>query len=173
MFKDIDSGLIKCMNTSDPTAAPSYPLADLCVLADLPVRTVRYYVQVGLVDRPEGETRAARYGARHLEQLLLIKKWTAAGVSLERIRDLLQGDQAPVPSRPRAAGSVEVCSHLTVADGIEVVIEPGRAGLSPEQVRHFIKGVMAIYAEITSAAVSRQASPEPKQAQEQEPKGKK
>ena len=52
--------------------APSYPLADLCVLADLPLRTVRYYVQIGLVDRPEGETRAARYGARHLEQLLQI-----------------------------------------------------------------------------------------------------
>ena len=49
------------MNTD---ASPSYPLAELVVLADLPPRTVRYYVQIGLVDRPEGETRAARYGAR-------------------------------------------------------------------------------------------------------------
>ena len=71
-----------------------HPLADLCVLADLPPRTVRYYVQIGLVDRPEGETRAARYGARHLEQLLQIRKWTAAGVSLERIR---AGRARPVP----------------------------------------------------------------------------
>ena len=30
--------------------APSYPLADLCVLTDLPTRTIRYYVQIGLVD---------------------------------------------------------------------------------------------------------------------------
>lgn len=127
----------------------SYALADLCVLADLPVRTVRYYVQVGLVDRPAGETRAARYGAKHLEQLLLIKKWTAAGVSLDRIRELLQGEQAPIPPRPRAVGSVVVRSHLTVADGIDVVIEPGRAGLSPEQVRHFIKGVMAVFAQVS------------------------
>ena len=125
----------------------SFALADLCVLADLPVRTVRYYVQVGLVDRPEGETRAARYGAKHLEQLLLIKKWTTAGVSLERIRELLRGEQAPIPPRQKAIGSVEVCSHLIVADGIEVVIDPGRAGMSPEQVRHFIKGVMAAYAQ--------------------------
>ncbi len=58
------------MNTD---ASPSYPLAELAVLADLPPRTVRYYVQIGLVDRPEGETRAARYGARHLEQLLQIR----------------------------------------------------------------------------------------------------
>ncbi len=139
------------MNTDSASSTPSYPLADLCVLADLPPRTVRYYVQIGLVDRPEGETRAARYGATQLEQLLLIKKWTAAGLSLDRIRELLRGEQAPVPPRARAIGSVEVRSHLMVADGVDVVIEPGRAGLSPEQVRQFIKGVMAVFAQVSGA----------------------
>ena len=137
------------MNTDSSPPTPSYPLADLCVLADLPPRTIRYYVQMGLVDRPQGETRAARYGATQLEQLLLIKKWTAAGLSLERIRELLHGEQAPVPSRARAVGSVEVRSHLMVADGVDLVIEPGRAGLSPEQVRRFIKGVMAVFAQVS------------------------
>jgi len=139
------------MNTDPESSTPSYPLADLCVLADLPPRTVRYYVQIGLVDRPEGETRAARYGATQLEQLLLIKKWTAAGLSLDRIRELLRGEEAPVPPRARAIGSVEVRSHLMVADGVDVVIEPGRAGLSPEQVRQFIKGVMAVFAQVSGA----------------------
>jgi DNA-binding transcriptional MerR regulator len=139
------------MKSNIDTTIPSYPLADLCVLADLTHRTVRYYVQIGLVDRPVGETRAARYGPQHLEQLLLIKKWTAAGVSLERIRDLLKGEQAPIPPRSRAIGSIEVCSHLLVADGLEVVIEPSRAGLSPEQVRNFIKGVMAVYAQVSDS----------------------
>jgi len=159
------------MKPKTPPPEKTYALADLCVLADLPVRTVRYYVQVGLVDRPEGETRAARYGARHLEQLLLIKKWTTAGVSLDRIRELLQGEQPPIPPRQRAVGSVEVCSHLTVADGIEVVIEPGRAGLSPEQVRHFIKGVMAIFDQVTCRQ-SPGPVDEPKQKQTQILKGK-
>lgn len=137
------------MNTDPSPPAPSYLLADLCVLVDLPPRTVRYYVQMGLVDRPQGETRAARYGAGQVEQLLLIKKWTAAGLSLERIRELLHGEQAPVPPRTRAIGSVEVRSHLMVADGVDLVIEPGRAGLSPEQVRQFIKGVMAVFAQVS------------------------
>jgi len=154
--------------TTSPT--PNYPLADLCVLADLPPRTVRYYVQIGLVDRPEGETRAARYGALHLEQLLLIKKWTAAGVSLDRVRELLQGEQAPIPPRPRAIGSIEVCSHLMVADGVEVVIEPGRAGLSPEQARNFVKGVMAVFTQVSG---EQTGSTEPGQEQEQKPKGQK
>ena len=139
------------MNTDLESLKSTYPLADLCVLVDLPPRTVRYYVQIGLVDRPEGETRAARYGAAHLEQLLLIKKWTAAGLSLDRIRDLLHGEQAPVPPRARAVGSVEVHSHLMVADGVDLVIEPGRAGLTPEQVRQFIKGVMAVFDQVSSA----------------------
>lgn len=128
------------------TPNPSYPLNELCVLADLPVRTVRYYVQIGLVDRPEGETRAARYGVRHLEQLLLIKKWVAAGLALERIRELLHGAPPSVPARMPSVGSVVVRSHLTVAQGVEVVIEPGAAGLTPEQVRRFINSVMAAYA---------------------------
>jgi len=128
-----------------------HTLSELCVLADLPVRTVRYYVQNGLVDKPLGETRAARYGAKQLEQVLLIKKWSAAGVSLDRIRELLQGEEAPVPARVRRAGSVEVWSHLFVADGLEVVIEPGRAQMSPEQVRAFTRGVMALYASITDS----------------------
>ena len=106
--------------TSD-NPAPSYPLADLCVLADLPPRTVRYYVQIGLVDRPQGETRAARYGSKHLEQLLLIKKWTAAGVSLERIRELLHSGQPPVPPREILASvtgaslQVRALSYLCVS----------------------------------------------------------
>lgn len=125
---------------------PTYSLSELCVLADLSARTVRYYIQIGLVDRPEGETRAARYGSKHLEQLLSIRKWTAAGVSLERIRELLQGGTPPVPPRASRAGAVSVRSHVTVADGIEVVIDPERAGLSPEALRRFVRDVMAAYA---------------------------
>lgn len=137
------------MNKTTSITATEYTLADLCVLADMPIRTVRYYVQIGLVSKPEGETRAAKYGLRHLEQILLIKKWTNAGVSLERIRELLQGESSPVPPRVRALGSIEVCSHLTVVDGIEIVIEPNRAGLSPEQVRQFVRQVMQAYSDIS------------------------
>lgn len=124
---------------------PSYPLTELCALVDLPVRTVRYYIQQGLVDRPQGETRAARYSQQHVEQLLAIKKWSAAGLSLDRIRELLAGTEPNVPQRSRRPGSVEVVSHLYVADGLEILIEPGRAGLTPEQVRLFARGVMALY----------------------------
>ena len=123
----------------------TYLLSELCALVDLPVRTVRYYVQQGLVDRPQGETRAARYGERQLEQLRLIKKWTTAGLSLDRVRELLSGEDPTVPERPKRRGALEVVSRLTIDDGVELVIEPSRAGLTPEQVRAFSREVMKLY----------------------------
>jgi len=130
----------------------TYLISELCSLVDLPVRTVRYYVQQGLVDRPEGETRAARYGVKQLEQLQLIKKWTAAGLSLDRIRELLNGEEPDVPARSRRRGTLEVVSRLTIADGVELVIEPSRAGLTPEQVREFSRQVMRLFDQVTGQA---------------------
>jgi DNA-binding transcriptional MerR regulator len=139
---------MRCMNRQN-VPDRTYTLDDLCTLAELPKRTVRYYIQLGLVDRPIGETRAAHYTSHHLEQLLQTRKWSEAGVSLERIRELLDGAPPPVPPRPRASGTVEVCSHLIVADGIEITLEPSRAGLTPEQARAFFKGVLALHQNIT------------------------
>jgi DNA-binding transcriptional MerR regulator len=86
------------------TPAPSYSIDELAALAELPRRTVRYYIQQGLVDRPIGEKRAAYYTAVHLEQLLTIRKWQHAGLSLDRIREILAGPDATLmpPARPCA-----------------------------------------------------------------------
>jgi len=124
----------------------AYTLSELAALVELPERTLRYYIQIGIVDRPEGETRAAKYGQRHLEQLLEVRKWQRSGLSLERIREILAtpGLDEP-PPRPRGPGTVEVWSHLVVGPGVELTLEPGRAGLSPEAVRKLFKEVANAY----------------------------
>ena len=129
------------------TSTPKYSIEELATLVELPRRTLRYYIQQGLVDRPVGEKRAAYYTASHLDQLLTIRKWQHAGLSLDRIREILAGPDAGTlpPVRPRGAGTVEIWSHLVVTDGLEMTIEPSRAGLSPEQVRAFFRGVTALY----------------------------
>jgi DNA-binding transcriptional MerR regulator len=134
-----------------PPPNPSLTLDELCTLVELPTRTVRYYIQLGLVDRPDGETRAARYGRRHVDQLLQIRKWTGAGLSLERVRELLHGAEPVVPPRPRGPGTVEVWSHLVVADGLELTVEPSRAGLSPEQLRVFLDAIADAYQRVRQA----------------------
>lgn len=127
-----------------------YSIEELATLCGVTPRTVRYYIAEGLLERPQGERRGAHYLQRHLEQLLLIRRWTDAGLSLERIRELIAGAPEDPPRRPVPPGSVEIWSRATVADGLEVHLEPGRAGLTPEQVRAFIRGLAALYRQTRS-----------------------
>ena len=131
--------------------AKTYTLEEVASLVELPRRTVRYYIQSGLVDRPQGIAKGAYYTQRHVEQLLLVRKWQLAGLSLERIGEVMkQPTSGPLPPAPRRAGTVEVWSHLVVADGIELILEPGRAGLSPEQVRAFFRAVTQAYQHVNA-----------------------
>lgn len=134
-------------SSSEPEVK-KFNLDDLCTLSDTSKRTVRYYMQIGLVDPPIGATKAAHYLHHHLDQLLTIRKLSDAGVSLERIREVLSGETPPLPPRQRQAGSVEVRSHLFIADGVELEISPERAGLRPEQVRALVRAVMKAYEDL-------------------------
>ena len=140
-------------SSNSPNAAAEadikkFSLDDLCTLSDTSKRTVRYYMQIGLVDPPLGATKAAHYLHKHLEQLLTIRKLSDAGVSLDRIREVLSGEVPPLPPRQRQPGSVEVRSHLFIAEGVELEISPEQAGLSPEQVRTLVRAVMQAYKDL-------------------------
>ena len=128
-----------------------FTLDELAGLVDLPKRTVRYYIQIELIDRPQGVGRGAHYTARHLEQLVEIRKWQRRGVSLERIRELRTSDEAETllpPPKLRERGAVEVRSHVMIDDGVEITIDPQRSGLTPGDMRKFVKGVTELYEEI-------------------------
>lgn len=125
-----------------------YTFNELCSLVEMPIRTVRYYVQKGLVSSPEGTRKGAYYTQKHLDELVAIRKWQRAGLSLERIRELIfEESVAPgelPPPRGRRPGDIEVWSKLFIKEGLEIHLEPKLAGLSPEQVRVFCRRVMAI-----------------------------
>jgi DNA-binding transcriptional MerR regulator len=126
-----------------------FTIDEVAALVNDKGRNVRYYIQQGLVDHPEGTGKGAFYTQRHVEQLLLVKKWRLAGLSLERIGDLLkQPTVATLPPAPRRPGTVEVWSHLVVADGVEVTLEPSRAGLSPKQARAFFREVSRVFQQV-------------------------
>jgi len=136
-----------------------YDLDQLASLAGVTPRTVRFYIAQGLLPRPHGEKRGAHYVQHHLEQLLQVRRWADAGLSLERIRELLAGAPPDPPPRGARAGSVEVWSRVTVADGLEVHIEPGRAGLSPQQLRRFVRGLTDLYRGVRASPADDDASP--------------
>lgn len=132
-------------------------LEDLEMLAGCSRRTVRYYIQIGLLPRPVGGGRSAHYTGEHLEALLHIKRLTEAGVSLERIREVLAGGEPPVPPRARQPGEIEVRSHLYIAPGVEIQISPEKTGLSSEQIRAFARAVMTV-----AAKTLPRSEPQPK-----------
>jgi DNA-binding transcriptional MerR regulator len=139
--------------------AKKLTLDDLGSLTGCSRRTARYYIHIGLLPRPAGAGRAAHYTSGHLDTLLRIKRLSDAGVSLERIREVLAGGEPPVPPRARRPGEVEVRSHLHIAPGIEIQITPGQNNLSPEKIRAFAREVMAVAAKTLPATAPRTSCP--------------
>lgn len=115
--------------------------------AGVPERTIRFYIHKGMLPGPEGAKRGAWYTDGHLADLLRIKEWQEAGLSLDAIAGLLQAkSEAPIePARP---GAVEVRSHLVVADGLELVVAPDRARLTQAQLRQLFRAVQGAYSDI-------------------------
>ena len=137
------------------TQSRTFTIDELSALVEMNKRTIRYYIQNDLVDRPEGIGKGAYYTHAHLEQLLAIRKWKDAGVSLERIQELLSDDgrdeesgKPLPPPRSKKPGSLEVWSHLLIADGVELHLEPQRSGLTPEQIRALVRIVLEKYKNI-------------------------
>ncbi|MEN9862932.1 MAG: hypothetical protein RLZZ601_696 [Pseudomonadota bacterium] len=129
-----------------------YTFEELCTLTGVSSRTLRYYIQIGLVDKPIGQTRGAHYLSLHIEKILRIKQLTEAGISLERIREVLSGSPMPLPERAKKPGDISVRTHLWVGEGIEIEVSAETAGLSPEQLRAFLKGVMQMYEQVKKDA---------------------
>jgi len=93
-------------------------------------RTIRYYTTLGLLDRPSMEGRQAKYGRRHLLQLLAIKALQGVSLPLSEIQARLYGRAneelehllASMASRRERKISVE---SLKPVIWREIVIEPG------------------------------------------------
>jgi len=71
------------------TAAVRYAIGELATLGGVSRRTVRYYVQEGLIPPPLGLGRGNHYTAEHLEQLLRVKAMQESGRTLVEIQRAL------------------------------------------------------------------------------------
>jgi DNA-binding transcriptional MerR regulator len=127
------------------TEENKFTIEELAILTDIQRRTIRYYIQQNLVNPPEGNRKGSYYLQHHLEQLLEVKKWKKAGLSLERIKELLSEpneDDLPLPPRRKRPGDVAVRSHIVIAPGIELVISPEEADMSPDSIRLLTKKLL-------------------------------
>ena len=121
------------------TEDPSFSIEELADLTGVSRRTIRFYIQSGLVERPDGTARGARYTRRHLQRLLDIVAWQGEGLTLDGIRQRLDAPPEPAPARARSA--IEVWTRLNLAEGVELHINAERAGLRSEDARRLAAGI--------------------------------
>jgi DNA-binding transcriptional MerR regulator len=103
-----------------------YGIAELAELGGVSRRTVRYYVQEGLLPTPLGIGRGRHYTPAHLEQLLRVKALQEEGRSLTEIRAILAGKRGGsgelrLPSAPARSPWI----RLELAPGVELHVAGG------------------------------------------------
>jgi hypothetical protein len=86
-------------------------------------RTIRFYVQTGLLAPPFGAGRGARYGAGHLDRLREISGAKAAGLPLDSLRRSpirVSPSSCPSPEAFRSESCVPVRGALLILDSAEL-----------------------------------------------------
>ncbi|MDR1036487.1 MAG: helix-turn-helix domain-containing protein [Deltaproteobacteria bacterium] len=136
----------------------NFSLGDLATLTSYSKRTIRYYVQLGLVGRPNGEGRGAYYTTNHLRELLDIRKLTDSGLSLEAVGMHLRQESFGIRGVfARKPGAIQVQSRVCLAPGLDLLVSPDETTLTPEAIRSLVRNFLEItkrYCETPSAVQS-------------------
>jgi DNA-binding transcriptional MerR regulator len=101
-----------------------YAIDELADLGGVSRRTVRFYIQEGLLPAPLGVGRGSHYDRTHLQRLLEVKAEQEAGRSLDDIR----AGRRPSSGRPGSAASAtpsrsiprSAWRRLDLAPGVEL-----------------------------------------------------
>lgn len=123
-----------------------YKIEDLVRITGLTRRTIRFYIQEGLLDGPEGERRGAHYLASHLEALLRIRRLAAEGMTLNAIKQYMKddtGDATATLTMPKP-GTTRTCVHIAIAPGVELTVDPTAANIDAERLRALIRRLASV-----------------------------
>ncbi len=94
---------------------PLHTIDKLSEKTGFPIRTIRYYIQEGLLEPPAGRGRGGFYYDSHLQRLLEIKAFQDRGLKLAAIQEMLKKGEAPLPAVER-----ELWVRCRVVPGFEV-----------------------------------------------------
>src|SRR5438093_7665486 len=131
-----------------------YGIAELAERGGVTRRTVRYYVQRGLLPTPLGTGRGPHYTPAHLERLIHIRQLQESGVPLGEIAARLNGTpQTPVSAPgapPEQSTSLRAPSphvlpeggtwmRFVLADGVELHVRSGAMHIQPSLLARLVE----------------------------------
>jgi DNA-binding transcriptional MerR regulator len=110
-----------------PPITKRYSIADLARLADVTVRTIRYYQTEGLLDAPGAPGPGPKYDDRYLARLRLIRRLQREHLPLAEIRRRLEGlpDEA-IETLAEQPGEPEAAPPDSALDYVRRILEPRR-----------------------------------------------
>jgi DNA-binding transcriptional MerR regulator len=112
-----------------------FSVGELAELGGVTRRTVRYYVQEGLIPTPYGVGRGSHYGPEHLEELLKVKAMQERGMTLETIRRLSGESTASVPMADvHALVPRSRWTRMELIPGVEIHISSRRRVPTPKEL---------------------------------------
>ncbi len=109
-----------------------YAIGELAELGRVSRRTVRYYLQRGLLAAPTGVGRGRHYTQRHLDTLIRIRELQESGLPLVEIHRRLVDDRllepsgAPPAAPPAERPSYSSWTRIEIGDGIELHLRDRR-----------------------------------------------
>jgi DNA-binding transcriptional MerR regulator len=119
-----------------------YNIEELSELSGFTRRTIRYYIQGGLLEPPAGRGRGGFYYDSHLEKLLYIKSLQEKGLSLAAISKSLKPGETETVDYSR-----EVWVKYEVTPGLELNIRRDLEQLENKKIHEIISIARALLEE--------------------------
>jgi DNA-binding transcriptional MerR regulator len=119
-----------------------YTIEELSELTGFTRRTIRYYIQEGLLEPPAGRGRGGFYYDSHLEKLLYIQSLQKRGLSLAAISQSMKSSEAD-----KVDDSREVWVKYQVTPGLELNIRRDLEQLENKKIHEFISMARVLFEE--------------------------
>ncbi len=127
-----------------------YSIGEVAEMTGVPRRTIRFYVQQGLLEPPRGAGRGHFYTDEHVKRLAEIRTLQDGGLALRDIAARLTAGQGETAVRDDAIPltAAEPWMRFLVAPGCEIHLQAGVCRMTPSRFERLQQAIRSIFPEL-------------------------
>lgn len=116
-----------------------YNIESLADLAGLTKRTIRYYIELGLLTPPIGSCRGSYYTESHLNRLEQIKRLSSQGVPLTQMKAIMPDENTNVLFSCEDDIKLSIWTRAFISENIELNFKQDILNKNElDKIKHFI-----------------------------------